>query len=175
MEALFPSSTRGNETLERWQELIKRGFPFVKVAALSSSGEDWRSVLRAEGYDAKIADQTVVMSKPVEPGSVWLMGKRRRVAAQYYRRRLIPLTCGEGHPPPPRRASFRTPYRVVPVPRASQAQGRKGAYPPTRSGGTARRAVEGAACMDRFAFIEQELRAALFMQLPKIEQKVASA
>jgi hypothetical protein len=105
------------------------------------------------------------------------MGKRRRVAAQYsYRRRLIPLTCGEGHPPPPRRASFRTPYRVVPVPRASQAQGRKGAYPPTRSGkGTARRAVEGAACMYRFAFIEQELRAALFMPLPKIEQKVASA
>jgi hypothetical protein len=29
--------------------------------------------------------------------------------------------------------------------------------------------------MDRFAFIEQELRAALFMPLPKIEQKVASA
>jgi hypothetical protein len=65
VEALFPSSTRGNETLERWRELIQRGFPFVKVAALGSSGEDWRSVLREEGYDPKIAEQTVVMSKPV--------------------------------------------------------------------------------------------------------------
>ena len=66
VEALFPSSTRGNETIERWRELIQRGFPFVKVAALGSSGEDWRSVLRAAGYDPKIAEQSVVMSKPVD-------------------------------------------------------------------------------------------------------------
>jgi hypothetical protein len=66
LEALFPTSTRGNETTERWRELIERGFPFVKVAALISSGEDWRSVLRAEGYDPEIAEQTVLMRKPVD-------------------------------------------------------------------------------------------------------------
>jgi hypothetical protein len=65
VEALFPSSIRGNETLEQWRELIQRGFPFVKVAALGASGEDWRSVLLAEGYDPEIAEKTVVMSKPV--------------------------------------------------------------------------------------------------------------
>ena len=68
VEALFPSSIRGNETLERWRELIERGFPFVKVAALASSGEDWRSVLLAEGYDPEIAEQTVVMSRRVDRG-----------------------------------------------------------------------------------------------------------
>jgi Rhamnan synthesis protein F len=66
VEALFPSSSRGNETLERWRELIQRGFPFVKAAALRSSGEDWRTVLRAEGYDPEIAERTIAMSKPLD-------------------------------------------------------------------------------------------------------------
>ena len=34
VEALFPSSTHGNGTIERWRELIQRGFPFVKTRAL---------------------------------------------------------------------------------------------------------------------------------------------
>jgi hypothetical protein len=67
VEALFPSSIRGNETLEQWPELIERGFPFVKVAALASSGEDWRSVLRAEGYDPELAERAVVMNRRVDP------------------------------------------------------------------------------------------------------------
>lgn len=67
-EALFPSSTHGNETLDRWRELIQRGFPFVKAAALGSPGEDWRSVLRAQGYDPEIAEQTLAMSQPLARG-----------------------------------------------------------------------------------------------------------
>jgi Rhamnan synthesis protein F len=68
IEALFPSTTRGNQTIAHWRELIERGCPFVKVAALRSSGEDWQSVLQAEGYDPKIAEQTIAMSKPVGTG-----------------------------------------------------------------------------------------------------------
>ena len=33
-EALFPTTMPGNATLEEWRDLIARGFPFVKVAAL---------------------------------------------------------------------------------------------------------------------------------------------
>ncbi len=62
VEALFPSSTDGNETLERWRELIERGFPFVKAKALGLPGaEDWRNLLRAQGYDASIAERTLAI------------------------------------------------------------------------------------------------------------------
>jgi hypothetical protein len=62
VEALFPSSTRGNATTERWQELIQRGFPFVKTNALRLSvAEDWRRVLEAQGYDALIAEKTLAI------------------------------------------------------------------------------------------------------------------
>jgi hypothetical protein len=70
IEALFPSSTRGNETIERWRELIRRGFPFVKVAALRSGGADWRAVLQGEGYDADIADKTLAMVAQYDPRPV---------------------------------------------------------------------------------------------------------
>ncbi len=62
VEALFPSSTDGNETIERWRELIQRGFPFVKAKALRLPGaEDWRKVLQAQGYDASIAERTLAI------------------------------------------------------------------------------------------------------------------
>ncbi len=70
VEALFPSSARGNETLVRWRELIQSGFPFVKVAALRSSVADWRAVLRGEGYDPRIAEKTLAMVEQYDPRTV---------------------------------------------------------------------------------------------------------
>ena len=62
VEALFPSSTGGDETTARWRELIQRGFPFVKARALLLAGaEDWRNVLEAQGYDASIAERTLAI------------------------------------------------------------------------------------------------------------------
>jgi hypothetical protein len=62
VEALFPPSTDRDETLERWRELIQRGFPFVKARALRLPGaEDWRNVLEAQGYDASIAERTLAI------------------------------------------------------------------------------------------------------------------
>ena len=62
VEALFPSSTRGNATIERWRELVLRGFPFVKTKALRlPATEDWRSFLEAQGYDARVAEKTLAI------------------------------------------------------------------------------------------------------------------
>ncbi len=62
VEALFPSSEPGNQTIAHWRELIQRGFPFVKAKALRLPGaEDWRRILEAQGYDARIAEQTLAM------------------------------------------------------------------------------------------------------------------
>ncbi len=62
VEALFPPSTDGDETLERWRELIQRGFPFVKARALRLPGaEDWRDLLQAHGNDASIAERTLAI------------------------------------------------------------------------------------------------------------------
>ena len=58
-EALFPSASRGNATIEEWRDLIARGFPFVKVAALQVTTDDWREILREEGYDATLAEGTI--------------------------------------------------------------------------------------------------------------------
>jgi lipopolysaccharide biosynthesis protein len=61
-EALFPSSTGGDETTARWRELIQRGFPFVKARALRQPGaEDWRRILSEQGYDARIVEQTLAI------------------------------------------------------------------------------------------------------------------
>ena len=62
VEVLFRSSTGGDETTARWRELIQRGFPFVKARALLLPGaEDWRNVLEAQGYDARIAERTLAI------------------------------------------------------------------------------------------------------------------
>jgi len=58
-EVLFSTTAHGNATLDEWRELIARGFPFVKVAALQASNGDWQDVLRAEGYDATLAEGTI--------------------------------------------------------------------------------------------------------------------
>jgi hypothetical protein len=60
-EALFPATAAGNATLEEWKELIARGFPFVKVAALQAAQSDWREVLRAQGFDPALAEGTLAL------------------------------------------------------------------------------------------------------------------
>jgi hypothetical protein len=82
VEALFPSSTGGDETTARWRELIQRGFPFVKANALRLPGaEDWRNLLRAHGYDASIAERTLAIIErydaPVGPIASAVSVKRR--------------------------------------------------------------------------------------------------
>ena len=60
-KALFPTTAPGNATLEAWRDLIARGLPFVKVAALQAADGDWRDVLRAEGYDPTLAERTLAL------------------------------------------------------------------------------------------------------------------
>ena len=56
-----------------WQELIERGFPFVKTAALSKSGlNDWQHLLAARGYDTAIAARTLGV---IEQGQTRLIDK----------------------------------------------------------------------------------------------------
>jgi lipopolysaccharide biosynthesis protein len=81
VEALFPSSARGNETIAHWRELIERGFPFVKTQALRQPGaEDWRSVLKAKGYDVRIAERTLAILEENEPPAVSAVDARRQHA-----------------------------------------------------------------------------------------------
>jgi hypothetical protein len=63
-EALFPARSAHNPSLANWRDLIGRGLPFVKVAALrkeafGSNENDWRQVLRDEGFDHRIAEATL--------------------------------------------------------------------------------------------------------------------
>jgi hypothetical protein len=58
-EALLPPSTSENASIEEWKELLERGLPFVKVSALRSESGDWREVLRVQGYDPRIVEDTL--------------------------------------------------------------------------------------------------------------------
>jgi hypothetical protein len=61
VEALFPALARGNPMIEDWRKLIERGLPFVKVASLQFATENWREILKAQGYDPRIAEATIDM------------------------------------------------------------------------------------------------------------------
>jgi hypothetical protein len=62
-EALFSAATAGNATVEDWHGLVQRGLPFVKVSALRSARNNWRNVLQAEGYDPKVAENTLSVTE----------------------------------------------------------------------------------------------------------------
>src|SRR5262249_19769496 len=62
-EALFPAKRTHNTSLLEWKELLRAGSPFVKIAALRDSSadveDDWRAVLQAEGFDPRLAEETL--------------------------------------------------------------------------------------------------------------------
>jgi lipopolysaccharide biosynthesis protein/GT2 family glycosyltransferase/SAM-dependent methyltransferase len=61
-EALFPTTVRDNETVKRWRQLIERGFPFVKTAALRGNDSDgWQDLLAAQGFDPAIAEASIAV------------------------------------------------------------------------------------------------------------------
>jgi lipopolysaccharide biosynthesis protein len=56
---LFEVGEVENPTLSKWRDLIDRGFPYVKVAALRDNPSnqdisDWPQILRDQGYDPAI-------------------------------------------------------------------------------------------------------------------------
>ena len=66
-EALFKSKdyvvgdAPENISLHNWKELIRDGFPFVKVMALRDGfgSEDWRQILANEGYNVSLVDSLI--------------------------------------------------------------------------------------------------------------------
>jgi lipopolysaccharide biosynthesis protein len=68
-EVLFPASKAyRNPSLVDWRALIRSGLPFVKVVALRNSlrsfgSTDWRKVLQSEGFDYRLAEETLA-SRP---------------------------------------------------------------------------------------------------------------
>lgn len=64
-EAMFPSATDVNVTMDHWRQLIARGFPFVKAAALRDyppgRNDGWREILTAQGFDPQIAEKSVAI------------------------------------------------------------------------------------------------------------------
>ncbi len=59
-EALFPSFVERNRSVHQWRELIEEGFPFVKMEVIRNpQTQGWKSLLRANGYDAEIAEESV--------------------------------------------------------------------------------------------------------------------
>jgi lipopolysaccharide biosynthesis protein len=63
-EVLFPTRNAYNPSLLDWQSLIGSGLPFIKLAALRnqsrSSGQDWRQILQAEGFDCRLAEAALL-------------------------------------------------------------------------------------------------------------------
>lgn len=63
-EVLFPTNTLHNPVLKDWRFLVAAGLPFIKLAAIrqnsgNSAALNWRTVLRSEGYDCRLAEQAL--------------------------------------------------------------------------------------------------------------------
>ena len=66
VEALFPSVDLVNATIFNWRELIRRGFPFIKVAVLRKpeTEREWRAELAAHGFDLRLAEAALLRAEP---------------------------------------------------------------------------------------------------------------
>jgi Rhamnan synthesis protein F len=65
---LFPSTEAVNATLFYWKDLIRKGFPFVKVMAIrdgyvGGDEQDWRQFLNSEGFDVSLVDRALLFAK----------------------------------------------------------------------------------------------------------------
>jgi hypothetical protein len=58
---LFPTPTVKNPMVLAWRDLVAAGLPFLKViTARKAKGlDDWRTLLKSEGYDPAVADATL--------------------------------------------------------------------------------------------------------------------
>jgi glycosyltransferase involved in cell wall biosynthesis len=60
--AIFEPSGEHNPTIYEWKTLLRQGFAFLKVAAITNDirhvdKSDWRETLQAHGYDVLLVDQ----------------------------------------------------------------------------------------------------------------------
>jgi lipopolysaccharide biosynthesis protein len=67
--ALFPSDATVNATLAEWRDLVRRGFPFLKVQLLRDNPLNadltgWREIMAKGGYDPAIVDRYLAVNPP---------------------------------------------------------------------------------------------------------------
>lgn len=94
--ALFENPRGDNQTAFAWRELIERGFPFFKAAVLRGdlpptvTGEGWKAVLSAHGYDTTLVDTGPDADPPALPAGL-SRERRRRALADRLRMGPAPL------------------------------------------------------------------------------------
>ncbi|MCS0497831.1 glycosyltransferase [Ancylobacter sp. MQZ15Z-1] len=80
-EVLFPSRGTTNRTLTEWRQLIREGFPFIKMAALQElSVEERERVLRANGFDPAIAEESIAIVQAGGAGAAPQSGRHEELA-----------------------------------------------------------------------------------------------
>jgi O-antigen biosynthesis protein len=70
-----------NRTVFHWKQLIKSGFPFIKVSVIRDSFEGvdasgWREILAEQGYDVSLAERTLVEAATSSPDNSAVAGVR---------------------------------------------------------------------------------------------------
>ncbi|MGF6229269.1 hypothetical protein QFZ27_003224 [Inquilinus ginsengisoli] len=95
--ALFENLRGDNQTAFAWRELIERGFPFFKAAVLRGdlpptvTGEGWKSVLAAHGYDTGLVDTGPDADLPALLPAGLSRHRRRRALVDRLRSAPMPL------------------------------------------------------------------------------------
>ncbi|MCS0505315.1 rhamnan synthesis F family protein [Ancylobacter mangrovi] len=81
-EVLFPTRETTNRTIAEWRQLIREGFPFIKMAALQElSAEARERVLRANGFDPAIAEESIAIVESGRSGAAARSGSHESLAA----------------------------------------------------------------------------------------------
>jgi hypothetical protein len=67
-EPMFPAADFRNPTIYHWKQLLRSGFPFVKMETIRGSVPEldisgWRELLAEQGYDVSLADRTLAEMK----------------------------------------------------------------------------------------------------------------
>ena len=81
-EALFETHVSTNRTTTDWRQLIKDGFPFIKMAVLQSlKVDERRAVMKANGYDPAIAEGSLAIILGNREASKPISGRSEDLAA----------------------------------------------------------------------------------------------
>jgi GT2 family glycosyltransferase/tetratricopeptide (TPR) repeat protein len=86
-QALFPAQDSLSPTIHHWKDLLRSGFPFIKMMAIRDRWpgvdvSDWRDVLAAEGYDAPLAERTLAEFAPPAGSPNSLADAKQKFRAQ---------------------------------------------------------------------------------------------